>query len=564
MSITTEIIPYNINGVLSTKNTVLQNIEALCNAAGCYFTFDVNQGKWAVVINNYTSTYEASFDDSNIIGGIRLSGTGINDLYNKVIVNFPHKDLNDEKDFVTIEVAASERNPNELDNSLNLDYELVNDPVQAQALAFVELKQSRLDKIIEFTTDYTALNLKAGDIIRVTNTPLDFTNKLFRVVSIAEEDADEGQIFLKITGLEYNESVYFLDDIIYYSRQTSTGIISIGNIGKPPTPQVTKFELDSRPRFLIEATVPFGVVDGIEVWYYSLEGDELALWDSALYPDEERTYTFYGTIRSQEDVASGTLTTGQEVTMEIDDLTGGNYLFKVRAANATTVGPYSDSTGIVVYNPQQVTDQIGPNTGAIDANGNAMLGLLGANALLALLKGLMEDGNSEIGGVFRKIFDVFKDVTGVDLVGSNNGGGYRVIYEEDVVITTASTFTALPVSGDLNFTVTATGIYILNGFFNFGSNQTNNTTEQDSARAIKINVREGHVLGQGTIVADTNTSDSGGNVFNDLDCHVILRLEPGNYHLEPSYATQTADIIRATVLVQGPVVGQKVLLPGYA
>ena len=67
---------FAINGVIDTNKPVMQNITNIATASGCWVTFDVNQGKWAVVINQAGSSIK-SFNDSNIIGSITVSGTGI-------------------------------------------------------------------------------------------------------------------------------------------------------------------------------------------------------------------------------------------------------------------------------------------------------------------------------------------------------------------------------------------------------------------------------------------------------------------------------------------------------
>jgi hypothetical protein len=155
---------YQINGLLDTAQPVLKNIEKICSAAGSWLSYDIHDGRWGVVINN-SGTSIASFSDTNIIGNINISGTGLTDLYNSVKVEFPHRDLKDSADFVTIEIPDGDRNSNEEDNSLQLTYDIINEPVQAQLLGFIELKQSRIDKVIKFQCDYSLFNLKAGDII---------------------------------------------------------------------------------------------------------------------------------------------------------------------------------------------------------------------------------------------------------------------------------------------------------------------------------------------------------------------------------------------------------------
>lgn len=214
---------FTINGVIDTKQNVLSNINKIADAAAVWVTFDVNSGLWSFVFND-VDTSTLSFDDNNIIGSITVSGTGLTEAYNKVSVEFPHKDLRDQTDYIDLSIPSEDRFLNELDNTLNIKYDLVNNPVQAQYLATVELKQSRVDRIIEFRSDYSGLGAKAGQLIDVTNSQLGFVNKLFRVTRIEEIDNDDGSIELSITALEYDADVYDTSGLIYEERSKVTGI----------------------------------------------------------------------------------------------------------------------------------------------------------------------------------------------------------------------------------------------------------------------------------------------------------------------------------------------------
>jgi hypothetical protein len=213
---------FNINGVIDTNQSVLQNIQAIAEAAGCWMTYDINDGQWAVVINR-PGTAVASFNDSNIVGSINIFGSGINEMYNAVSIEFPHKDLRDQTDYIDLEIPLADRFPNELDNRLNISSNLINDPIQAQYAASIALKQTRADKIIEFTTDYTSLGLKAGDLISVTSSMVNYTAKMFRIISMSENDEDV--ISVTIRALEYDAAVYSTAGLIRKERNKKTGIV---------------------------------------------------------------------------------------------------------------------------------------------------------------------------------------------------------------------------------------------------------------------------------------------------------------------------------------------------
>jgi hypothetical protein len=214
--------PLKINGVISTDKSVLQNLNDICTACGAFLTFDISQGKWAVVINTTGSSIK-SYNNTNIIGPITVTETGVSELYNDVRMEFPHKTLRDQTDFVEVAIPAGDRFPNELDNQLQIQTNLINDPVQAQYIAAVELKQSRLNKIVNFTTDYTSLGLKAGDLIDVTSTIYGFTSKIFRVIQL--EEVDDDVIGINITAMEYDEDVYSTADLVFKERTKKTGIL---------------------------------------------------------------------------------------------------------------------------------------------------------------------------------------------------------------------------------------------------------------------------------------------------------------------------------------------------
>lgn len=383
---------YQINGVIDTANPVLENAESILSSAASWLSYDAHEGNWGIVINK-SGTSIASFDDSNILGSVSVGGTGLGDLYNKVKVAFPHRDLRDSADFVTITINPLDRNANEEDNTLEITYDIINEPIQAQLLGFIELKQSRIDKVIKFQTDFSQYNLKAGDIIDVTNSKLSFSSKLFRIISINEIQDDAGALLMDITALEYDSGVYSTADLYRYTRSDANGIITIGSIGTPGTPTVTKYEIDARPRVVISTTAPTGVVEGIEYWITT---------DVSTVDDNLRSYTLIATKRP---TGGGVYTSGTTVTIDYDQLNATNFYIKTRGFNTTAVGPYSTPSGLVEFAPTQVTDGIGPDTGVFNSTG----GLLTALAAIELLKKIDDllggnAGKSILDGVLDFLF----------------------------------------------------------------------------------------------------------------------------------------------------------------
>ena len=216
---------YAINGLIDTSKNVLDNMQLLATSCGSFVTWDGSAGQWSAVVNE-TGTSVKSFNDSNILGNINVSGTGVTDLYNSVQVEFPHKDIRGATDFVILSIDTADRFDGELDNQLNIQLPTINDPVQAQLIGNQELKQSRVDKIIQFRTDFSANGIKAGDLIDVTASAYGYTSKLFRVIQLEEEDSDDGALIYSITALEYDEDVYDTTGLTYETRTVRNGIIA--------------------------------------------------------------------------------------------------------------------------------------------------------------------------------------------------------------------------------------------------------------------------------------------------------------------------------------------------
>lgn len=457
---------YQINGVLDTSESALSNAEKIANSAATWISYDVHEGEWTFVINKADSSV-ASFSDSNILGNISLAGTGITELYNSVKVEFPHRDLRDSADFVGISIPASDRLRNEVDNRLNLSYDIINEPVQAEQLGLIELKQGRIDLMIEFQADYSYIALNAGDVIDVTNSRYGYTNKMFRIINVEELQDDDGALRVNITALEYDANVYDISDITRFTRTDENGIITIGAIGIPGLPQVTKIEQDSRPRVVIETTTPTGIVDALEYW----------ISNDVTLAEENRSYRLLTTRKPSE---SQTFPSGTAVKIEVDTITSSDFLIKIRGVNNLTVGPYTDPSGIIQYRPVQATDAITPDTSVLDQFGNVALALTAID-LLKGLDGIYENFAGE--SLFDAIFDKFQEATGVDIVGffGGNAPTYALTANPRILQPGANVLITLLTSNvadgtDVPYTITGVNTFEISGASLTGNFTVNNNT----------------------------------------------------------------------------------------
>lgn len=385
---------FALNGVLSTDDSVLSNMEKIAASCSCWITYDIHQGKWAVIINR-AGTSVKSFDDSNILGAINVTSTGLTELYNGVRVSYPSGSLNDQQDWVRVDIPDADRTYGEKDQVLDMNLYMTNDQVQAELIALLELKQNRVDKVISFVTDFTALDLKAGDLIDITNSTWGWTEKMFRIVSLREVDGDSG-INIEISALEYDAAVYD-NDLTLYERSNNDGILAIGGIAAPAAPTLTSYDRDARPRVAVTAYTPTGVVNGMEFWV-----------------SQSSSTTGFNLVDIKRPQTTTTYAPNTQIDIDIDTLNAGNVWVRTRAFNADIDGPFSQVTN-VSYNPVQVTNAVDPNTEVVDGSGNLLTTAL-LTTLLTKLDGLYSTGSTDAGSLFTKIFDVFNSRTGVDII----------------------------------------------------------------------------------------------------------------------------------------------------
>ncbi len=201
---------YEINGTLSTLEDVSTNIDKLMMSCGSYMLFDGKQGKYKGIPNKVYPDQANCFvaDDENIVSSIRIQNTDLYQMYNQVEIEYFDNTRRDQRNTVFLEIPSGERNSGEPDNKLSYSIDMINNKVHASTLGNIDLLQTRLDTVIQFTGDHSFLQVDVGDVIKVTNSTYGFSEKLFRVMRIKESEDEFGALTCDIVALEYADSVY--------------------------------------------------------------------------------------------------------------------------------------------------------------------------------------------------------------------------------------------------------------------------------------------------------------------------------------------------------------------
>jgi hypothetical protein len=268
-------VRYQMNGVISTGDTVKNSIEKISQGSASWTTFDYSEGRWKLLNNRAASAGELSaafeFNDDNIIGDVGITATNLEDLYNYLEVEFASRKIRDQNDYFKGAIDPSEMNDLEPPNTLNMRLEMVNNALHAARVGLIELKQSRVDKIITFRADYSAIQCEAGDVVKLTNDVYGFTDKLFRITKIREVEGEDGSITTEITALEYDSTIYD-DEILEDSADTpGSGIPTFGGSASLPAPSapIAATISTTTPSFTLQTTInPSSTgVDEVQWWY---------------------------------------------------------------------------------------------------------------------------------------------------------------------------------------------------------------------------------------------------------------------------------------------------------
>jgi hypothetical protein len=343
---TTNQVRYEINGVISTGDTVKNNLDKISIAGEAWTSFDYSAGQWKVILNRAATEGELTsafqFNDDNIIGEVGVSTTNLEDLYNNLEVEFASRKIRDQNDYYKAEIAANARNDLEPDNKLSMRLEMANNALHAARIGLIELKQSRKDLIITFRADYSALQVEAGDVVKVTNDVYGFTNKLFRISKTREVEDDMGSITVEITALQYDATVY-TDEILEDSPDTpGSGIPTFGGSSTlpPPARPIVALISTTTPSFSISTVISpaSGPVDEVQWWYST-------------------TSTSGFSYLTNEYASSGNFGAGSTVNDIVTINTAGTFFFKARTGLGSRYSDLSTSTSVgFIWNPTTGSD----------------------------------------------------------------------------------------------------------------------------------------------------------------------------------------------------------------
>lgn len=375
---------YRINGPIDPANDCLTNLQQVVDACDSWLQYSELTGTWGVVINqsytDYTTLNDLFLvDSSNLIGGVNVNPIDLNSIYNEMEVQYPDYNVQDQYNFPVVKLQdyyPQWMSPNEPVNRINLQYPQVNNYIQANYLGVRRLLQGRLDLTVNFTLDFSGIQLVAGDVIKINlaeygwgPTTLDPFNpsKLFRVSNVQEQKNQDGNLFAVITAFQYDDDVYNDNPLTDFVLDGNTGLSDPNIISQPSTP--------------IIAT---GAVANGATKFFSVSSNVPAT-GSVLYMDfnvgtssNVLQHKSYSTVQ----IGDGTpYSANSTVTINVSDLDANTYYWSSTARNKQAGRQSNSSNSYVWSGPSVSTFNANTNVGGITY---AFLGLgTGAESVIA-------------------------------------------------------------------------------------------------------------------------------------------------------------------------------------
>ena len=355
---------YRINGPIDLSTNCLSNLQGIADACDSWIQYSELVGKWKVVINKpYTGLLADLYhvDSSVLIGGIDITPLDLNQTYNSIEVQYPAGIIKDQTVVRVVDLTdpstawyePSLLSPNEPNNRLTIQYQIVNNYVQAVYLGVRRLLQSREDLTINCNLDYSGIQIEAGDVVRVTLAEYGWVDKLFRVSTVSEIKKEDGNLGASIIAFEYNDTIYNDQAILDYVPADNTGLTDPNIFDQPTTPIITN-----------------GPVANGSINYYNVSSNVPAV-GTTLFMDfnignnsNVLTHKSYSSVA----VGSGTpYTANSTITINVADSSPGTYYWSTTARNLQA-GRQSNSSAAFTWGGPSVSEWDGNVGGIVNNN----------------------------------------------------------------------------------------------------------------------------------------------------------------------------------------------------
>ena len=223
---------WQINGFINTQNALDKGINNIAEAGQGSFTYDIRTAKFRVLVNRPITNAEGAnafvFNNDNIVSGIQYNSTDLYSLFNYADVTFPNVQQQDTADALIVKTPTADKLVNELPSGMNFQVNTVNDRPRAAQMANSSLKASRVANMATFEADYSTLDVRVGDFVKIQDKGKGWENKIFKVMRISERQSSDAEVTLSYNVLEHFPSTY--EPIIYEATANKPFANGLGTV----------------------------------------------------------------------------------------------------------------------------------------------------------------------------------------------------------------------------------------------------------------------------------------------------------------------------------------------
>ena len=230
---------YTLDGVIDTASKPKDNLEAMLTS--CAGSIVYSGGEFYIFGSEY-KTPTITLDESVVTGAISVqTRKSRRELFNAVKGIFSSEDDNYVLTDYPAIVSASYATEDGDEIYLDVDLPYTTNPIRAERIAKLSLLRTRQQVTATIPCNLSALRLKAGDTVMITNSRFGWSSKVFEIINLRLSANDDGSLGVEIQVIETASAVYdwTTDDEIDFVAGQPTTLAGPFNVQAPTSLSLT-------------------------------------------------------------------------------------------------------------------------------------------------------------------------------------------------------------------------------------------------------------------------------------------------------------------------------------
>jgi len=316
---------YTLNGVVDTSQGSMDVLKKLLTSCRGFLVF--SGGKYKLIIDK-PETAAFTFSEDNIVGAWSIKLGDKNSQFNRIRGNFFNPEREWQPDIAVVDSPTLRTQDNGLLLEKTIDLPFTSDIDRAKMISTINLNQSRQQIMVEFTSTIEGLKTEVGDVVYISHATPGWASlnsgsgKLFRVMRVTIQNTDE----IRILALEYDATAYDFGTIQVSDGAPNTNLPDATQVGSPTALSVSEelYVTATGKGAQVRANLSWGQPTDAFVTAYDVE-----------YKNGTGSWEF--------------VTTTKALSARVNDLSAGEYYFRVRSINTMGVRSNWTETSKIIF-----------------------------------------------------------------------------------------------------------------------------------------------------------------------------------------------------------------------